>query len=168
MAIGLGAGPLFILHAFNHSIAKVALFLLAGSIIQCYGTKSLKKISGMLKASPATGALLFIAAFAIAGSPPFGAFISEWLLLRNTFAAGEIAAGIAVLVGLTATFIAISAHVARACFGPAPADVKPLPSSAWSVVPAILLLLSLLAGFMVNPAVIRVLSGLAVTGGALR
>ena len=165
LAIGIGSGPLFLLHAFNHSVVKVTLFLLAGSVIYSYNTKSLKKISGMLKASPATGAMLILAAFAIAGSPPFGTFISEWLLLRDTFASGEVLAGCAALLSLTITFVAIASHVSRLVLGPAPANIRALPSVAWSVTPAILLCISLLAGAMVNPTIMAMLTRLTLRGG---
>ena len=66
------------------------------------------------------GLLLAAGSFAIAGSPPFGTFLSEWLLLRDTFASGHVVAVGVVLVGLTITFIAIAAHVGRVLFGAAP------------------------------------------------
>ena len=101
------------LHAINHSLVKAALFLLAGNVLHLFGTKSLGKLGGLLRAAPAWGFLLTAATFAIAGSPPFGTFLSEWLLLRDTLAAGEVAAVILVMVGLTITFVAVAAHVSR-------------------------------------------------------
>src|SRR4029450_3698286 len=40
LAIGIGSGPLFLLHASNHSLVKTALFLLAGNVLYLFGTKS--------------------------------------------------------------------------------------------------------------------------------
>ncbi len=165
LAIGIGAGPLFILHAFNHSLVKVALFLLAGGIMHRYGSKSLSKLGGLFEAAPAWGMLLAAAGFAIAGSPPFGVFLSEWMLLRDTFAAGETTAAALVIVGLTVTFIAISSHVGRVVFGHAPASLRPAPARSWALTPAVLLVVSLAAGLALAPPVMAALAQLA-QGGA--
>jgi hydrogenase-4 component F len=166
LAIGIGSGPVFLLHAINHSLVKAALFLLSGSVVYLFGTKSLGKLGGLLRASPAGGALLAAATFAIAGSPPFGTFLSEWLLLRDTLAAGEVAAVLVVLVGLTITFVAIAAHVARVLFGAAPPlAAKPL-RPAWFLAPALLLFVSLSAGLALAPPVIAALSAW-MRGGSL-
>ena len=164
LAIGIGSGPIFILHAFNHSIVKVALFLMAGGILHVYGTKVLSKLGGILKASPLWGIVLFAAGFAIAGSPPFGTFISEWLLLRDAFASGEIAAAIVVIIGLTITFIAITTHIGRVVFGSERSLVKNVPAKTWAFTPALLLVISLAAGLAIAPSVMKMLNMLAHLG----
>ncbi|MCL5104987.1 MAG: NADH dehydrogenase FAD-containing subunit, partial [Armatimonadetes bacterium] len=160
LAIGIGSGPVFVLHAINHSLVKVALFLLAGNILHLYGTKSLDKLGGMLRAAPVWGVLLIAGSFAIAGSPPFGTFLSEWLLLRDTFASGHFLAAGLVIAGLTITFIAISCHVGRALFGNAPADKKSKCPRSWSFAPAVFLLAALATGLALAPPVMAALSGL--------
>lgn len=164
LAIGLHAGPLFLLHAINHSLVKTALFLLAGNVFYRFGTKALGKLGGLLRAQPAWGVLLAAGTFAVAGSPPFGTFLSEWLLLASTVAAREIGAAVLVLVGLTLTFVAVASHVGRVLFGPAPSLSNKSPSAAWSLVPAMLLALSLLSGLALAPSVMRALSALTRGG----
>lgn len=164
LAIGIGSGQLLILHAFNHSIVKVALFLMAGVVLHAYGTKSLPKLGGILKTSPMWGVVLIVAAFAIAGSPPFGIFISEWLLLRDTFASGEIAAALVVMAGLTITFIAITTHICRVVFGHERTPVVSTPVKSWALVPAVLLMISLVAGVAVAPSVMNILKNLVQLG----
>lgn len=164
LAIGLSAGPLFILQALNHSLVKVALFLLAGNLLHHYGTKRLSKLTGVLRGAPVWGVLLAAGGFAIAGSPPFGTFLSEWLLLREAFAAGEWLAAAVVIAGLTITFIAISTHVGRVVFGTPPSAPAPPSERAWAATPAVLLGLSLLAGLMLTPAVLALLTRLAQGG----
>ena len=164
LAIGIGSGQLFILHAFNHSIVKVALFLMAGAILHVYGTRELSKLGGILKASPLWGIVLIAAGFAIAGSPPFGTFISEWLLIRDTFASGEIAAAIVMIIGLTITFIAITTHVGRVVFGHERNPAKTAPVRVWALTPAFLMVISLIAGVAATPQVMRVLNDLARMG----
>jgi hydrogenase-4 component F len=164
LAIGIGSGPLFILHALNHTLAKVALFLIAGTILHVYGSKSLLKLNGILKTTPILGILLLAASFAIAGSPPFGPFLSEWLLLRETLDAGELAAVTAVLAGLTVAFIAISTHVGRIVFGLRQPAVASNFKVAWIIIPAALLVISLALGTVLPPYALQMLTQLLQTG----
>ncbi|MHB9035154.1 MAG: proton-conducting transporter transmembrane domain-containing protein [Armatimonadota bacterium] len=160
LAIGIGSGPVFVLHAINHSIVKVALFLLAGNILHLYGTKSLGKLTGLLRIAPMWGVLLAAGSFAIAGSPPFGTFLSEWLLLRDIFASGHFVVGGLVIAGLTITFIAIACHVGRILFGNAPEGKKYNYPRSWYFVPAALLLVALATGLVLAPRVMSALTGL--------
>jgi hydrogenase-4 component F len=160
LAIGIGSGPVFILHAVNHSLVKVALFLLAGNVLHLYGTKSLAKLHGLLRIAPLWGLLLVAGSFAIAGSPPFGTFLSEWLLLRDTFTTGNFVAGGMVIAGLTVTFIAIACHVGRALFGGGPELPKKRYPRSWSYAPTILLLGALATGLVMAPGVMAALTGL--------
>lgn len=159
LAIGIGSGSMFILHAINHSLTKVALFLLAGNILHLYGSKSLNKLGGLLRLAPAWGILLAAGSFAIAGSPPFGTFLSEWILLRDTFAAGHFAAAGLAIAGLTITFIAITRHMGRVVFGNPPDNAKFNIPRSWSFVPATLLIAVLATGLALAP---RVMSALAL------
>jgi hydrogenase-4 component F len=165
LAIGIGSGPVFILHAVNHSLVKCCLFLLAGNVLHLYGTKSLAQLGGLLRAAPGWGVLLIAATFAVAGSPPFGTFLSEWLLLTRTLAAGEVAAAVVVIAGLTITFVALAHHVSRMLFGGGPEREDRRPSAAWSLTPAVLLGFSLLAGLALAPPVMGALASWSHGGG---
>jgi hydrogenase-4 component F len=167
LAMGLGSGSLFLLHAINHSLVKTALFLMAGSVLHLYGTKSLGKLTGLLRAAPGWAVVVTLAALAVAGSPPFGTFISEWLLLQTAFGAGQVWAAGLVMVGLTVTFVAVTGHVGRILFGAAPPLAVPLPPHGWLLVPTVLMALSLLAGAAVSPRVLAVLGTLS-QGGSIR
>ena len=70
------------------------------------------------------------------------------------------------MAGLTLTFVAVASHLGRILFGAAPSlSTKPPPPS-WLLVPGALIGLSLLAGTMVSPRVLAVLSALAQGGSA--
>jgi hydrogenase-4 component F len=167
LAIGIGSGPVFVLHAVNHSLVKVALFLLAGNVLHLYGTKSLGKLGGLLRIAPQWGILLAAGSFAIAGSPPFGTFLSEWLLLRDIFASGHFLSGGLVIAGLTVTFIAVAYHVGRVLFGNPPDTKQHGYARSWSLVPATLLLAGLATGLALMPGIMAALTGL-VGRSALR
>ena len=160
LAIGIGSGPVFLLHAINHSLAKAALFLLAGNILHLYGSKSFGKIGGLLRLAPVWGVLLIAGSFAIAGSPPFGTFLSEWLLLRDLFSTRHYLAAATAIAGLTITFIAISYHVGRALFGGKPDEKKFNCPRSWSFAPGAFLLATLTTGLALAPSVLSALATL--------
>ncbi|MFI5384740.1 MAG: proton-conducting transporter membrane subunit [Fimbriimonadales bacterium] len=160
VAIGMGAGPVFVLHALNHSLAKTALFLMSGNVLLVVGTKALSKITGILRLAPLWGMILIGVGFAIAGSPPFGTFLSEWLLLKATLGGGQIFASVSLIGGLTVAFLAITSHLAPVVFGSKPAKIGSKPFSSWAAGPAILLAASLATGLAVTPSVMSLLRSL--------
>lgn len=148
VAIGINSGPLFFLQAINHSIAKVALFLLSGNIIQAYGSKRLHDLRGVVKAYPLWGGLLLLAAMAITGVPPFGSFVSEMAIVTASASLGNwLTVGFLVLA-ITVSFVAVALHVGRILVGnPKAHDVQSPPIAA-SIVPAMLILGSFVLGIM--------------------
>ncbi len=86
LAVGVGVGGTAafgaLLHAVNHSLAKAGLFLLAGNVLRAYGTTAAGDVRGVRRRLPATGALLLLLALAIGGLPPFGPFMSEFLVFE--------------------------------------------------------------------------------------
>ncbi len=85
-ALGM-AGAL--LHVWNHALMKGLAFLAAGAIVHGAGTRDLERMGGLLRRLPATGALLVLAATALAGLPPLNGFVSEWLVYVGLLGGGE-------------------------------------------------------------------------------
>lgn len=159
VAIGLGSHALFFLQALNHSVAKVALFLLSGNIIQEHGTKDLSKIRGVLKSAPMAGALFAVAAIAVTGTPPFGAFVSEWLMLCESATKDKWPVAIALVLALAISFVAICIHVGKILMGapkhfPGTSEYATALNTnllARNIVPAILCICALLLGVTSAP-----------------
>lgn len=82
LAVGVGAPFAGLLHVVNHSLTKGLLFLTAGQILGAYRSKNIADVHGLLKTLPVVGWLFLIGFLAIVGSPPFGPFVSEFLILR--------------------------------------------------------------------------------------
>ncbi len=152
VAIALGSAPLFFLQALNHSIAKVALFLLSGNFIQATGAKYLSEIRGILNIAPLWGVLFALSAFAVTGAPPFGAFISEWLILANSADHGQWLVVAALLFALALSFVAVSIHMARVIFGTPMKTTTPFKLRASSLIPGLLVLCTLVTGLTGLPA----------------
>jgi hydrogenase-4 component F len=154
VAIGLGSGPLFFLQALNHSIAKVGLFLLSGNIIQMFNSKKLKDIHGLLELTPGSTLLLFVCAFDVTGAPPFGAFVSELLILMRSADLGLWWVTGALVIALALAFVAVFAHVAKLASGtPRKGASSVLPLRA-AFVPALLAVCAVVAGVTTLPALL--------------
>ncbi len=69
-----------VLHAFNHTLFKVAFILIAGIVYYCCGELDMQKIEGLWKKIPAAGVLFVISALAITGIPGFNGYISKTLI----------------------------------------------------------------------------------------
>jgi hydrogenase-4 component F len=95
LVFGLGFGVLgtqgSLLHVVNNSLNKGILFLAAGNLLQLYGTSAISGVAGVLRRAPVTGALLMAGLFAAVGLPPFGLFVSEFVILRAAIAGGASA-----------------------------------------------------------------------------
>ena len=123
LALGVGIGGLAgmgaMLHMVNHSLAKAMLFLLAGNILAVYRTKSVVRVRGLLQVLPLTGPLWVAGFLAIAGSPPFGLFVSELVILKGALQQGHVALAIGYLLLLGIAFAAMARIVLRMAWGSA-------------------------------------------------
>ena len=88
-AFGMG-GPLAnfagLLHMTMHSLTKSAIFFAVGHVAQATGTQRIDDIRGLTESHPMLGWALVLGVVAIAGMPPFGIFMSEFLLVGSNFA----------------------------------------------------------------------------------
>src|SRR5690606_15225107 len=88
-AFGMG-GPLAnfagLLHMVMHSLTKSAIFYGVGYVAQVKKSQKIDDIGGLTVTHPWLGWGLVIGVVAIAGLPPLGIFMSEFLLVSSTFA----------------------------------------------------------------------------------
>ena len=93
-AFGMG-GPLAnfagLLHMTMHSLTKSAIFFGVGHIAQANGTQRIADIRGLTESHPLLGWGLVLGVVAIAGLPPLGIFMSEFLVVSSTFASAAAA-----------------------------------------------------------------------------
>lgn len=152
LALGTGIGAIAVqgalLHSVCHSLTKCLLFLLSGNILARYHTYSSYDVRGMRWTMPIT-AILWLAGFlAVAGSPPFGIFVSELIILKGIFAGAHWFAGCVYLAALAVIFVAMSLSVLRMVQGARPGDMsarlRERSEPAWSVLPPVILALAVL------------------------
>ncbi|HZD25135.1 MAG TPA: proton-conducting transporter membrane subunit, partial [Alphaproteobacteria bacterium] len=136
-AFGMG-GPLAnfagLLHMTMHSLTKSAIFFAVGHVAQVKGTQKIAEIGGLTATHPWLGGSLVLGVVAIAGLPPFGIFMSEFLVVSSTFARQPLLA-LALILGIIAAFGALLWHLNGIAFGEpkgstAPAHASYLPMFA--------------------------------------
>jgi hydrogenase-4 component F len=75
-----------LLHMTMHSLTKSAIFFAVGHIAQVKGTQKIADMGGLTATHPVLGWGLVLGVVAIAGLPPLGIFMSEFLVVSSTFA----------------------------------------------------------------------------------
>jgi hydrogenase-4 component F len=113
-AFGMG-GPLAnfagLLHMTMHSLTKSAIFFAVGHVAQVKGTQRISQIGGLTETHPVLGWGLILGVVAIAGLPPLGIFMSEFLVVSSTFARAPLLALLLVfgiIVGFAGLFLRLN------------------------------------------------------------
>jgi hydrogenase-4 component F len=110
-----------LLHMTMHSLTKSAIFFAVGHIAQVKGTQKIADMGGLTVTNPVLGWGLVLGVVAIAGLPPLGIFMSEFLVLSSTFARAPWLAGLlafAILVALGGLFLRVNTIAFGAPRGP--------------------------------------------------
>lgn len=103
LALVIFIGALY--HSLNHGIFKSLLFLTGGNLLYSTGTRDLNRLGGLLAVMPATGLLVALASYSIAGMPASSGFVSKWLMISGNFLAGRHSL-LLTLSGIIALFTA--------------------------------------------------------------
>jgi hydrogenase-4 component F len=105
-----------LLHMTMHSLTKSAIFFAVGHIAQVKGTQQLSQIRGLTESHPMLGWALVVGVVAIAGLPPLGVFMSEFLVVSSTFARAPLLA-VPLVFGLLVAFGALMLRLTDVAFG---------------------------------------------------
>jgi hydrogenase-4 component F len=117
-----------LLHMVMHSLTKSAIFYAVGNIAQIKGTQKLAQLRGLTETHPGLGWGLVIGVVAIAGLPPLGIFMSEFLVVSSTFARQPLLA-ILLVFGLLVAFGALLLRLTSVAFGEARGSTEPAQAS---------------------------------------
>jgi len=136
-AFGMGgalANFAALLHMTMHSLTKSAIFYAVGHISQVKGTQKIADMGGLTVTNPVLGWGLVLGVVAIAGLPPLGIFMSEFLVVSSTFARQPWLAALlvlAILVALGGLFLRLNSIVFGEPRGPtAPTEASYVPMFA--------------------------------------
>ena len=130
-AFGMG-GPLAnfagLLHMTMHSLTKSAIFFAVGHVAQAKGTQRMSEMRGLTESHPVLGWGLVLGVLAIAGLPPLGIFMSEFLIVTSTFARAPLLA-ILLVLGLLIAFGALMLRLSEVAFGEPTGSTAPVKAS---------------------------------------
>ncbi|HUN47983.1 MAG TPA: hydrogenase 4 subunit F [Stellaceae bacterium] len=130
-AFGMG-GPLAnfagLLHMTMHSLTKSGIFFAVGHIAQVKGTQKIAEIGGLTESHPWLGWSLILGVVAIAGLPPLGIFMSEFLVVSSTFARSPLLA-IPLVLGLLLAVGALLRSLNSLAFGAVKGGTAPVKAS---------------------------------------
>ena len=130
-AFGMG-GPLAnfagLLQMTMHSLTKSAIFFAVGHISQVKGTQKISEIRGLTESHPVLGWGLVLGVVAIAGMPPLGIFMSEFLVVSSTFSREPLLA-IPLVLGLMVAFGALLLRLNGFAFGEPTGSRAPVQAS---------------------------------------
>jgi hydrogenase-4 component F len=153
-AFGMG-GPLAnvagLRHMTMHSLTKSAIFFAVGNIAQAKGTQKIADIRGLTESHPVLGWGLLAGVVAIAGLPPLGIFMSEFLVVTSTFARQPLLA-IPLVLGLLVALGALLWRVTGIAFGTPAGRMEPVQASYVPMFAHLVLVLG--AGLYLPPALV--------------
>jgi multicomponent Na+:H+ antiporter subunit D len=158
--VGVGWGtPLAIMaalvFAFNHSLIKAAMLMLAGYVASRAAVKSaaFNIVTGVGRAAPGAGVLFFVGALALAGLPPTNGFISKLLLFDSGIDAARFVSLLIIgLASILTMIYAIRAFQRIWWLQPDEQEtIKPMGDRL--IAPALLVGLILVLGIWANPLV---------------
>jgi NADH-quinone oxidoreductase subunit M len=142
------------LHVIFHAIVKALLFMCVGLVIRASGRRNIAELRGLGSAMPVAAICTAVGALAIAGTPPFCIFNSEWMIFSGGFHTAHIGLSILTVFGSLLTVAYALLFVGRIFFGvhPEGLTVKQLP---WAMLaPTVLLaILALVGGLFPAPLV---------------
>jgi hydrogenase-4 component F len=117
-----------LLHMTMHSLTKSAIFFAVGHIAQLKGTQRIAEIRGLTETRPVLGWGLVLGVVAIAGVPPLGIFMSEFLIVSSTFARAPLLA-IVLVFGILVALGALMLRMSEVAFGEPTGKAEPVHAS---------------------------------------
>ncbi|HEX4852784.1 monovalent cation/H+ antiporter subunit A [Arenimonas sp.] len=158
-------------HIINHATFKASLFMAAGIIDHETGTRDMRRLGGLFKLMPYTGALAIIASLAMAGVPLLNGFLSKEMFFTEAleveghqFMRWGVAAA-AVLAGAFGVAYSLR-FVDDTFFGPGPLRIETTPHEPprWMRIPVEVLVVVCLAVGIVPALTIAPVLHAAATG----
>ncbi len=140
-----------LLHMTMHSLTKSAIFFAVGHIAQAKGTQRIAEIRGLTQSHPLLGWGLVLGVVSIAGLPPMGIFMSEFLIVSSTFARQPLLA-VLVVFGLLVAFGALLLRLSEVAFGEPTGNMDKVKASYLPLYAHLLLVLT--AGIYLPPRLV--------------
>jgi NADH-quinone oxidoreductase subunit M len=152
------AGGLF--QIINQALAKGLLFMTAGGVVLATKTRNLDELGGLSSKMPLTATTAMIGVLSIAGAPPLGGFVSEWMILKGGFdkfaLTGDGLFFALGILGVLASIISVGymlRFIWKVFLGPLPEKWRNAKDPPTSMLSSMIILAALLIVFGLLPAI---------------
>ncbi|MBF0594643.1 MAG: hydrogenase [Candidatus Omnitrophica bacterium] len=169
LGLGLGGVGIFgaLFHVINNALAKVVMFLTAGSVAQKYGSANSSDVRGVIHLYPVTGILLIIALFGGTGMFPFATFHSELMIINAAVMSKRYLLAGTIVLSLGIIFIGLAKIVLGFVYGRSTEPVLPKRENAiMNAVIALAAALLVVLGIWMPAPLTRVISDAAALIGS--
>jgi multicomponent K+:H+ antiporter subunit A len=124
-----------VFHIMNHATFKASLFMAAGVVDHETGTRDIRRLNGLMRFMPRTGALALVASGAMAGVPLLNGFLSKEMFFAETVFLSShpwVEIGLPVLATIAAIFAVVYSlrFGYDIFFGPPSTDLPRQPEEA--------------------------------------
>jgi multicomponent Na+:H+ antiporter subunit D len=130
---GVAAG---LIHLFNHSLMKAALFCSVGCIVYRLGSSHINSFAGVGRRMPWTMAAFCAGGLSLIGVPLTAGFISKWYIILAVLERGWWPLAVLLVLSSMLALIYIWRAVEPAYFREPPADAGPVAEAPLSILGA--------------------------------
>ncbi len=164
IATGMGIGGFWgiygsLLHILNHAVVKTLLFFTTGNVKLRYHSTKIEKVKGVITRMPVTGTIMLLAALAIAGSPPFNIFLSEFIILKAAADMGQWTVLALFIIFATIVFGGVLHHFGSMAFGKSEGWENEKERKPVSAVLAAMAAVMIICGLYIPPVLGNMLAG---------
>jgi hydrogenase-4 component F len=154
IATGMGIGGFWgvygsLLHILNHAVVKTLLFFTTGNVRLRYHSTKIEKVKGVMTRMPVSGTIMLLAALAIAGTPPFNIFLSEFIILKAAVDSGKWTTVAFFVIFATIIFGGVLHHFGSMAFGKSESAESEKERKPVSVVLVVMAAVMLLCGLYI-------------------
>ncbi len=149
--VALAAVAATIFYVVHHIVVKASLFLIGGLAGRVSGTQELRQMGGVIDLAPGVAGLFLVAAFSLAGMPPFSGFFAKLVLIRAGLADGQFAIVIVSLVTSLLTLYSMGKIWSYAFWRSSPAAAPRARYRAMAVPTAVLVAFTVAMGLWAEP-----------------
>ena len=125
--IGLSLGKYAFIGAVvlltSHAFAKSSAFFLSGNILARYRSRKIDDVKGISKRMPFTGYTLMFSSMAVTGTPPFGTFVGEMMIIYGILKNFPLFYTLTLAAFLALAFISLNFKVGKMTFSETNGDL---------------------------------------------
>ncbi len=100
----------------SHAFAKSSAFFLSGNVLAKYKTHKMADVKGISKRMPFTAYTLMFSSMAVTGTPPFGTFIGELMIIYGMLSNFPLFYTLTLVGFLALAFIAVNFKIGKMIF----------------------------------------------------